>query len=174
MNSVDVELAKQHHHVAADEGYVEIAGTRTVGVERLAGFELVPGYGAPAENYLNAGRCRIAQYAEKLVEALRVAAKGELDHALAIFALRVGIERIVAVGLVGRHVLTATRVAPLRLHGRRRSIGPCDRPCEQSAAAERTIVERAGRTARSRAPAAHPAFCEWLAERAQLIGSTAR
>src|SRR5687768_11339498 len=105
MNSRNVELPKQHHHVATDECDIEIAGSRPVSVKRLAGLKLLSGHGAPTKNHFNPRRRRIAKHAQKLFEPLRVIAKGELYYAVAIFALNVGIEGVGSSGrLVGRLV----------------------------------------------------------------------
>src|SRR5688572_8058697 len=105
VNSRNVELPKQHHHVATDECDIEIAGSRPVSVKRLAGLELLSGHGTPTKNYLDPSRRRIPKHAQKLFEPLRVTGKGELYYAVAIFALNDGIEGVGSGGrLVGRLV----------------------------------------------------------------------
>jgi hypothetical protein len=96
MDAGNVEFAKQHDHVAAHKGYVEIARSRTFAIERFSCFPLVSCNAASTEDHVDAIRCRLAQYTQEFVEASLIAAEREADHSLADLALRAGVRRVIA------------------------------------------------------------------------------
>src|SRR5829696_7436829 len=97
----NVEVAVQRDHVAAHERHVEIAGARSVGVERLVGMPFVSRDGAAAEDHLHTGRRRLVQHAHELVVSPWVAAESEAGDALADGVLVPGIGLATGGGALG-------------------------------------------------------------------------
>src|SRR5689334_3359481 len=83
VNRGDVKLAKQHHHVAANEGDVHVTRPRAVGIEGLIRSKFVPGDRTAAQDDFDARRRSVTQDLHELLVASLVAAEHEANYALA-------------------------------------------------------------------------------------------
>jgi len=96
MNSGNVKVTEQHHHVASNERHIHVAGTRAISVERLIRAPLVASHRAASKNYLHARWRRPSELADKFVVPAFIAAKYKASHALSDFLLLFRCERFVA------------------------------------------------------------------------------
>src|SRR5829696_4289036 len=92
MDPWNVEVAEEHDHVTTDERHIEIAGSRTVRIERFVRTPLVSGNRAAAKYQRCSVRCLAIECIYEFIEAIRIATECELRNAFANLALPVWIQ----------------------------------------------------------------------------------